>query len=111
MCPFCLQRKEQERLEKIRHLEKSKESVHHALEKFMVTQEQMDKEAHQKIDTVSDNREKRLREIKEKIAKREEHAAIVRKRKELALLEGNSNPMDSEYPEEQSQGQEQTLWW
>ncbi|XP_033737865.1 glutamic acid-rich protein-like [Pecten maximus] len=94
-------RKEQERLEKIQKLEKSKDSVTHALEKFMVSQEQKDKEVHQKIDIVADKREKRLQEIKEKISKREAHAAMVRKRKEQAVLQGNTNPMTSEFPEDE----------
>ncbi|OWF54400.1 nucleolar protein 58-like [Mizuhopecten yessoensis] len=94
-------RKEQERLEKIQKLEKSKDSVNHALEKFMVSQEKKDKEVHEKIDNVADKRERRLQEIKEKMAKREAHAEMVRKRKEQAVLQGNTNPMTSEYPEDE----------
>lgn len=55
------------------------------------------------MDTVTENKEKRLMEIREKIRKREEHAAMVRKRKELAKLEAGLNGQDNNEQNESSE--------
>lgn len=86
-------RKEQERLEKIKEKEKSNPNA--ALDKFAQLQKEKEEQVYQKMDTVTENKEKRLMEIREKIRKREEHAALVRKRKELAKLEAGLNEQEN----------------
>lgn len=78
----CVQKREEERLEKLRDLDHTDTLA--ALETF--EQYQRCKEDHivQKMDQVSDNRERRISEMKQKMEKRRQHAEQVRMRKKLA---------------------------
>jgi len=89
-------KREQERLEKIKELEKTK--TNDVLEAFAQMQKEKESQVYQKIDTVSDNREKRLREKQEKLKERERRAEMVRKRKQLAALEGEKPEDIGEIP-------------
>ncbi|CAC5410932.1 unnamed protein product [Mytilus coruscus] len=78
-------KKEEERLNKIKDLEKS--NTNNCLELFMVSQKQKEETVNKKLDTAAENKEKKLRELREKQLERERRAERVRQRKQLALLE------------------------
>lgn len=88
--PLSLQRKEQARLEKIKEMDKADQTA--ALESFQDYQKKKEEQVTQKMDSVSDKRERRLQEIKEKQLERERRREEVRKRKkERMLLGGEEN--------------------
>lgn len=90
--PFVLQRKEQERLEKIK--EKEKTNTNDALEQFAQLQREKEEQVNKKLDSVSDNREKLLKERQQRQKERQRRAELVRQRKQLAAMEGNEQEED-----------------
>ncbi|XP_013078294.2 uncharacterized protein LOC106064329 [Biomphalaria glabrata] len=78
--------REEEKINRIKTLEKSDALA--ALDNFEQYKKEKEELQTQKMDTVADNREKKLNEIKEKIKERERRAIEVRKRKQKALEEG-----------------------
>ena len=86
------QKKEQARLEKIKEMDKTDQTA--ALESFAEYQKKKEETVTQKIQTVNDNRERRLREVKEKAKERERRREEVRRRKqlrkEMAMQEGEN---------------------
>jgi len=86
LCIVCFQRKEQARLDKIKHLDTSDQTA--ALESFQDYKKKKEEEASQKMESVLSNKEKRLREIKEKQLDKERRREEVRRRKsELKEIE------------------------
>ena len=81
-----LQKREQERLEKMRQMEHTDALA--ALEHFTQYQKSKEESLAQRMDQVQDNRERKLREAKEKQERRRRHAEEVRKRKALARESG-----------------------
>lgn len=85
-------KKEQARLEKIKEMDKTDQTA--ALESFAEYQKKKEETVTQKIQTVNDNRERRLREVKEKAKERERRREEVRRRKqlrkEMAMQEGEN---------------------
>lgn len=79
-------RKEKARLEKIKEMDKADQTA--ALESFQDYQKKKEEQVTQKMDSVSDNRERRLREIKEKQLERERRREEVRRRKKERLEMG-----------------------
>lgn len=53
----------------------------------MVAQKQKEETVNKKLDTAAENKEKKIREMREKQLERERRAERVRQRKQLALLE------------------------
>lgn len=90
-CSYSLQKKEQARLDKIKEMDKADQTA--ALESFAEYQKKKEEHVTQKMESVNDNRERRLREIKEKAQERERRREEVRRRKqlrkEMAMQEGN----------------------
>ena len=76
-----LQKKEQARLEKIKELDKTDQTA--ALESFAEYQKKKEENVSQKLESASDNREKRLQAIKEKAKERDRRREEVRKRKQM----------------------------
>lgn len=85
-------RKEQERLEKIK--EKEKTNTNDALEQFAQLQKEKEEQVNKKLDSVSDNREKLLKERQQRQKERQRRAELVRQRKQLAAMEGNEQEED-----------------
>lgn len=83
-------KKEQARLEKIKELDKADQTA--ALESFADYQKKKEEQVTQKMESVNDNRERKLRAIKEKAQERERRREEVRRRKqlrkEMAMQEG-----------------------
>lgn len=82
-------RKEQARLERIKEIDKADQTA--ALESFQDYQKKKEEQSLQKMDNVTDNRERRLREIKEKQLERERRREEVRRRKKERLEMGLTN--------------------
>lgn len=78
-------KKEEERLAKIKELEKT--NTNSALEQFEELQRQKEDSVNKKLDTAAGNKEKKMKEMKDKIRERERRAEMVRQRKQLALIE------------------------
>ena len=87
---IALQVKEQEKLDRIQTTSQ-KSDVQNALDNFMQIQKSKDEEVKSKEDIVADNKEKKLRELQEKMRAKKEHAEMVRRRKKLAALELNES--------------------
>jgi vacuolar-type H+-ATPase subunit I/STV1 len=81
-----LQQHEKEKLARISHLDKDKSQVQTAINTVVEQQKQAAEDQLQKVDVVTDNREKRLRELQEKMRAKEAHAAEVRRRKSLRVM-------------------------
>ncbi|KAH9523712.1 hypothetical protein Btru_040708 [Bulinus truncatus] len=77
--------REEEKITRIKTLEKS--DALSALENFEHYKKEKEEQQNQKMDTVADNREKKLNEIKEKLKERERRAIEVRRRKQKVLEE------------------------
>lgn len=80
------QRKEKARLERIKEIDKADQTA--ALESFQDYQKKKEEQVIQKMDNVTDNRERRLREIKEKQLERERRREEVRRRKKERIEMG-----------------------
>ena len=80
------QLREQERLDKIAQADKSKDTVVSALDAFAEHQKTIEKVIVEKDNTAEINREKRLKEIRDKLKAKEEYAEKVRQRKKLAPI-------------------------
>lgn len=94
---FSLQkRKEQERLEKIK--EKEKTNPNEALEQFAQMQKEKEEQVNKKLDSVSDNREKLLRERQQRQKERQRRAELVRQRKQLAAMDSNEQDENDVIP-------------
>lgn len=91
-------KKEKARLEKIKEMDKSDQTA--ALESFAEYQKKKEETVTQKMETVNENREKRLREAKEKAKERERRREEVRRRKqlrkEMAMQEGETEDKNNE---------------
>lgn len=79
-------KREQERLEKIRVMERT--DALGALDNFAHYQRSKEETLVQRLDQASDNKEKQMRERLEKLERRKRHAEEVRKRKQLAKENG-----------------------
>lgn len=79
-------RKEKARLERIKEIDKADQTA--ALESFQDYQKKKEEQVIQKMDNVTDNRERRLREIKEKQLERERRREEVRRRKKERIEMG-----------------------
>ncbi|XP_067678323.1 DNA ligase 1-like [Haliotis asinina] len=88
-------RKEQERLEKIKEIDKSDHLA--ALDSFAKHQQEKVEQTAQKMDQVIDNRERRMKEIRDKIKAKEKHAEEVRRRK-LAQVDTSDNLSGADNP-------------
>ena len=98
---FLHQKREEDKLKKIKETDKSDALA--ALENFESYKKEKEVQQTQKMDVVTDNREKKLREVKEKMQQRERRAEEVRRRKQQALEQGlvTSGIIDNqtEYPQ------------
>lgn len=85
-------KKEQEelRLAKIQSLTKS--NVQSALESFADRQQTVEQSQKSKEDQVAENREKRLKEMRDKLKAKQEYAEAVRKRKAMAPIQIPESP-------------------
>ena len=85
-------------MEKIKEMDKTDQTA--ALESFAEYQKKKEETVTQKMETVNDNREKRLREVKEKAKERERRREEVRRRKqlrkEMEMQEGGSEEKTNE---------------
>ena len=91
---------EAERLEKIQSVT-VKSDVTTALDNFVVHQKQVKEQVQEKVDSAAENRAKKLQELRQKLKAKEEHAAMVRQRKKLAM----ANKENTDNSEETSQQQ------
>ncbi len=72
---------EQEKIEKIQAVS-NKSDVLNALDVFAARQTSTEEQVKDKEEVVAENRENRLREMRDKLRAKQEHAERVRKRKE-----------------------------
>lgn len=79
------QQQEREKLEKIQAVSQ-KSDVQNALDAFAQMQEKKEEHIKTKEEIAAENREKRLREMRDKLKAKQEHAAQVRKRKQLEAI-------------------------
>lgn len=90
---MCLQRKEEARLDKIKEMDKADHTA--ALESFQDYKKKKEEQVTLKMDSVTDNRERRLREIKDKQLEREQRREQVRMRKRERAEMGQTDSRES----------------
>jgi hypothetical protein len=100
-----LQKREQERLEKLRQMERTDAVA--ALENFAQYQKSKEETLVQRLDQASDNKERKMREMKEKLERRKRHAEEVRKRKQLARESGVADSLEADDSSELEQWQKE----
>ena len=82
---FFFQQLEHDKLEKIQAVT-NKSDVQNALDAFASMQQNKEEQVKSKEEIAALNREKRLREMRDKLRAKQEHAERVRKRKQLEAL-------------------------
>ena len=90
---LCFQKAEQERLTKIAALNKS--DVLTALDSFANAQKEKEEVVETKMDQAEQNREKRLKELRDKLKAKQEHAERVRRRKAMNPVINEEEPRDA----------------
>ncbi|ELU18859.1 hypothetical protein CAPTEDRAFT_210333 [Capitella teleta] len=82
--------REQQRLAKIQSLAKS--DVQNALESFAVRQQEQEESHKTKEEQAAENRERRMKDVRDKLKAKQEHAEAVRRRKKMAPIQIPESP-------------------
>lgn len=69
-----------------------KSDIHNALDNFVEHQKQAKEQVQEKVESATENRAKKFKEMREKLRAKEEHAALVRQRKKTL---GATHPQEN----------------
>lgn len=81
-----------------------KSDIHNALDNFVEHQKQVKEQVTEKVESATENRAQKFREMREKLRAKEEHAALVRQRKK-SLGPIRINDKTEELPAPQAPGE------
>ena len=96
---WLFQEREQEKLDRIQAVT-NKSDVQNALDSFMTSQQQKDEQEQTKQDIAAENRERRLREMRDKLRAKQERIDAARRRKMAGSLDEDTvyNDTNEESP-------------